>query len=531
MLPTFDAIGHAAFNETPEDRIVLGGAADFLLDWEILIFAATHEYISRNTDDPIDTPFLGTLEKAFRLDRSIIGSQRIGQDITIGVGEVTLTNIEGDYDFLAVDHSPLGQRIVIKMGDRRKAYSSWRVVLDGYLTDMSLNRNDITFRARDGGHLLDFPASPNVYLGTGGVEGTDDLQDKRKPRGFGHVLNVTPALVIPSTLCYQLNDGPIEAVNAVYVRGVLLSVPYDVAADYPDVATMEAALLNVGEYATCLAEGFIRIAVANDEELGEVTCDFEGDNSGTGFVETAADITRRILQAAALTDPDDLVVPTFAAVNVSQPAPIGYFIPAGSEITVAQAAGQVMASIGGWCGARRRGKFEVQRFEAPLGTPTERYDRKNVVDVSVTALPEELLPPPWRVLVGYSRNWTPGQTNLAGSVTDARRAFLAEELRFVAAEDNNVRLNFPPGRELIEAHTFFRDLVDAEAEAERILELYSSIRALYTFKLCEPLFVHDLGEVVHLQFDNRFDLDDGKLLRLVKITEDDREGVELTGFG
>jgi hypothetical protein len=168
---------------------------------------------------------------------------------------------------------------------------------------------------------------------------------------------------------------------------------------------------------------------------------------------------------------------------------------------------------------------------APVSSVTARYDRTNVVDVDVGALPTDLLPPPWRVRIGYQRNWTPGQTDLAGTVSEERRSFVAEEVRFAAAEDNDIRLNFPPGHELIIEDTFFRDEIDAIAEAERRLALYGTPRTLYTFRLCEPLFVHDLGQVVFLQFEDRFDLDVGKPLRIVKIAEDDREGVELTGFG
>lgn len=746
LLPNY-GFSLGALSENPIDQIAWIGDATLALDWELRIFAATHEYISRTTDDPIDTAFKGTLSKAFRIDRSIIGPSFIGLEITIGVGEIVLINTEGDYDILTFQSSPLGQRVTIKCGDRRKPYATWLLVLDGFLVDMTMDREQVTFRARDGGWRLDVPASPNLYLGTGDVEGTADLKDKRKPRFFGHVLNVTPPLVIPSTLSYQLNDGPIEAVDAVYVRGAALTLD----ADYISVGAMQAASLYIGTYATCLAEGWIRIGVANDEELGEVTCDFRGDKADATFVETASDIVRRLIGATDITDPDELVTGTFTSLNTTQSAPIGYGIPVGSEETVAASIANIMASIGGWCGARRTGRFEVQRFGVPSGDPGDTftallhfngdddtttitdlgnhtwtavsnaqidtsqskfggasvqlaggtdsvtgdgsadfafgtgdftidlwffptdvttdaqalyegrptatngfypsiqladgnkvkfrvngadvivgttilaasawyhvavtrsgtstklflngvqegstwtdtsnyisagastptigrnrvvaapfigwidelrvvkgsamwtanftppaapyrqgttlssvpvyfYDKKNIIDISIGTLPETLLPPPWRIRVSYGKNWTPNQTNLAGTVSETRRAFLAEEYRYAAAEDNDVRLNFPPGQELV-VNTYFRNQGDAEDEASRLLALYTAARTVYIIKLAQPLYIHELGDLISVQWDGRFDLDTAKLMRVVKITEDDQEGVELTAFG
>jgi hypothetical protein len=527
MFMGFEALGFSGISEGPEDRFAIGGEAEFTLDWGVLIYAATHEYITRTEDDPPNQAFYGTLEKAFRIDRSIIGANRIGEDITIGYGEVSLSNLEHDYDFLAVDITPLGQRIVIKFGDRRRPYSEWRTVLDGFMTALQPDRDSVTFTLRDAGHKLDVPASPNVYLGTGGTEGDSDLTSKRKPRAFGWLLEVSPPLVIPASLAFQLNDGQVNAVTAVRVKGV----EQIFSANYTTVALMNAAALTIGHYATCLAEGWMRIAVASGDELGQVTCDFSGDKAGGVFAETAADIVERLLDSATeFVVPDDLATATFDQLNTDQPAPIGYLIPVGDEQTVATAVAAIMASVGGWGGSRRTGKFEVRRFEEPSGAPAGRYSRTNVQDVKLAVLPDDISPPPWRVRVAWGKIWTPNQTNLAGTVSDDYRAFLSQEVRFATAEDENIRNDFPPGHELVEENALFRDEADALAEAERKLELFGVSRNLYVFQLNEPLFVHELGQTVFLQFDDRFDLDEGRLMTIVKLTEDDAEGVEITAF-
>lgn len=521
MFLGFDAIGMAALSEEPEDRFVGGGTSEGGVDWEVIIYTASHEIVTRLADAPSNQAFKGTLEKAFRFDRSIIGDKRIGEQVTIGLGEMRLSNLEQDYDFLAIDHTPLGQRVTVKRGNRRKPYATWQTMLEGYLTGQEIDRDTITFRLRDAGHLLDVPASPNAYAGSGGAEGGDDLKDKRKPRGFGHVPNATPALVVPATLIYQLNDGPIEAVDAVYDRGVELTA----GSDYASYALLAAASTASAHYDTCLAAGLIKLG---SSPSGTVTADFQGDKTGGTFVETAPDIVERLLTSAAGLAAGDLAAASFAALAAAQDAPVGYYIPAGDEQTVADAAGRVMAGIGGWCGPTRRGKFEVRRLDAPAGAVSGSYDRTGIVDVKVQPLPQELQPPPWRVRVGYARNVTV-QTDLAGTVSAARKAFLADELRFASDEDAGIRADFPPGHELIVDNSYFRDEADALAEATRRLALWGAPRALYVIALAKP-HAHELGQVIDVDFP-RFDLDGGKLLRIVKIVEDDADGTELMAFG
>lgn len=521
MFLGFDAVGMAAVGETVEERFAWAGDADWFLDWVVHLYTATHEYISRPLDTPSSQLFKGTLQKAFRIDRSVIGNQ-VGEEITIGYGEVQLTNIEGDYDFLAVDHTPLGQVIEIKMGNKTRPLSEWRTVLSGFMTGHHVDRNTVFFELRDGAHHFDVAASSNVYLGTGGTEGTSDLEGKRKPRWFGWCLNVSPPLVIPSSLSYQLNDGVIDSVSAVYIRGVAQSF----VANYATVTLMNAASLSVGQYATCLAEGWIRIGVGVGTETSQVTCDFCGDKAGGVFVYKAADIVHRLIEAVV--DPDDISEVTFTALNTLQPAPIGYGIPVGDEQTVATAVSNIMRTIGGWCGARRSGRFEVKRLSAPASPPVARYTRLDIVDVQQISLPSEVSPPPWRIRVGYSRNHTIQTTDLAGSVSESFRSFLSSEYRYGVAEDTSIKIDFPPGSELVR-DGYFRDKADAEAEALRYLDLYANGRALYVVKLASRLFVHEIGQVVHITFP-RFNLAIGRYGRIVRLTEDDTDGVELTVF-
>lgn len=113
----------------------LNAINDFKLSrffWQIVIYAATHELISGPSDSPPDQAYFGTMEQAFRIERSVIGSGRIGEEVTIGLGEIRLSNSEGDYDQLGIDTAAVGQPCLIRMGDKSRHFASnWRTVLRG----------------------------------------------------------------------------------------------------------------------------------------------------------------------------------------------------------------------------------------------------------------------------------------------------------------------------------------------------------------------------------------------------------------
>ena len=76
---------------------------------------------------------------------------------------------------------------------------------------------------------------------------------------------------------------------------------------------------------------------------------------------------------------------------------------------------------------------------------------------------------------------------------------------------------------------FFRDEIDALAEAQRRLALFGEPRELFTVRLAERLCVHELGQNVTIAFP-RLGLDAGSAARIVKLVEDDQDGVEMTVF-
>jgi hypothetical protein len=496
------------------------------------IYSATREFITRPADQLANTPFHGTLQKALRWDRSILGGRRIGE-FTAGWGELELINAEGDYDHLIERYAIDGRRVVVRVGAAGAAYDSFRTLFDGTAADWEVREDVLRVYLRDNGYKLEVPAQPNSYGGAGGLDGNDDLKGRRKPRAFGRCLNLSPPMLIPAELVYQVNDGPVDAVTAVYDRAVALSP----AGDFASAAALRAATtgaagsgkdIEAGEFATCLSAGLLRLG---GSPVGTVTCDLRGDKAGGVYAERTADIVRRLVVGTGrLSDPGELSLPSFDAVNADQPATIGIWLD-GSDRTVADVVAELMGAVGGWGGLRRNGRFEVRIFKAPAGVPTGRYDKVDIVEIGRERLPGDLSPPPWRFRQAWGRNWTV-QTDVDGQagITPARIAFLKEAYRLAEGSSPAIRADRPLGKDIDPVPSFFADEGPALVEAQRQLALYGQT-ALYRLTMKSQAFIHDVGDVIHVTYP-RWNLSEGRLLAIVSISEDTDENiVEIVGFG
>lgn len=522
------SFGSLAFAELPFSSLqVTGvkmyGAADLSISREFRIFSATQEFVTLPTDALATQPFFGTLVQPLSFTRSLLGSDIIG-NFSSGVGELELANTDGGYDFLIQGFAIDGRAIVVKIGREGDSYDNFYTIFSGTASDWNVQEDVVKIKLVDNGYLLDVTVQPNLYAGTGGLEGTSDLLGKRKPRAFGYVNNVSPPLVIPSTLTYQVNDGEIEAITAVYDRGVSLTF----SADYADAAALAAAVIPASNYATCLALGLLRL---NTAPSGTVTCDVSGDKRDGDFVSTSADIVRRIIASSSIADPLGLYLPSFVSVAAEQPADIGYWVAPDDTNTIADVISNIMGGIGGWAGFRRSGKLELGIFKTPVGTtPNARFDKVDVLSVQRQGLPSALSPPPYRFRCAYQHNWTV-QSDVAGAVNATRKSFLAQQDRYSNSVNQTVLLDHPFAIDRNPIPSYFTAQVDAQTESDRLLELYSGSAALYRVTVGIQPFALDLGDIINLTYP-RWDLTVGRNLRVVEMTENAQDNtIELVAYG
>lgn len=521
------AFGDVPFGGTPLPSLFLSGTATLRFGSDFAVYAASAEFITLDGDTPAQQPFAGTLNQPLNFTASILGGTLIGQ-YTAGQGELDLDNADGSYDFLIQQYAIDGRDIIVRLGVLGQPYSSAPIVFKGTASDWSVDESILHILLEDASYKLLVPFQSNLYGGTGGSDGTSDLAQKRKPRVVGSYLNVQPTPIDPSFRTYQVNDGPISDIPAVYDRGSALTKD----ADYATYSAMAAATIPAGAYATCFAQGFLRL---ESPAVGTVTADVNGDKTGGTYVTATGDIVRRIITlASVLNDPSDLYVPSFTALALNQPAPVGYWADENDTSTVADVLGRLMGGIGGWAGFRRNGKLDVQVFTLPAGPPLARWSKDNGDINSITRdkLPSGLTPPPWRQRVSYQKIGVT-QNDLAGSISDARKAFLAQPYRVAEASSATVKADHPFANDSAVIDGYFANQSDAQAEAVRLLAMYRSTRSIY--RIVVPVasgpMDRDIGDTI-LVTHRRFDLTTGRLLRIVAYTDNGQtDTVEVVAYG
>ena len=449
---------------------------DVRIDLEYRIYVATEEFITDASDTPSSQPYSGVLDEPLDFSWSMPSAAGFGGFIT-GRGTTVINNMDARYDVLTQRYTTDGQPVEVRLGKVGTPQTSWPIVFRGLSSGEFIDDASFEISTEDNGYKFDVPVQASLYSGAGGLDGNADLAGKPRPLCFGWCANVSPALVIPGELLFQVHEGRIQAIAAVYDRGAALAFDQD----YPTVVALRAATVPGSRYATCLAEGYFRVAFL-DAQNGAVTADAQGDITGGLFAQTTVEIVRALIErSTALKYPDDVYVPSLTVLGLKQPAPVGIYVSHNETSTVADVISRLMVGIGGYAGFRREGKFYVGRVEAPMGPPTKRFDKHNFdPNPQKQKLPDSIWPPPAKWLVGYGKNYTV-QTDVAGIVTDARRSWLAAEYRYSTAEAPAIKIDHPFGKDPDPVPAYFRDKANADAEAARRLALYRTSRGLYSF--------------------------------------------------
>jgi hypothetical protein len=236
-----------------------------------------------------------------------------------------------------------------------------------------------------------------TYAGTGGAEGGADLKGRAKPLVLGWALNVEPVLINAVDSVYQFSGyGPIEAVSTLYERGADYGA---VGSDYANYAALVGAAVPPGGWATCLAEGMIRLGAP---AYGVITADLKGHEiSGStprrtgAFIDAICDlagIDPSLVDGGSLTALD-----TAVARNVN----LALF----EQTNVLALAQRLALPCNAQAGIGIDGRLFVARVD--FGA-TQQFvlDARGAALPQVTDSREDTVSPPfWRVVLGANRAW------------------------------------------------------------------------------------------------------------------------------
>lgn len=296
-------------------------------------------------------------------------------------------------------------------------YASLVPAFNGVAGSITSDDTEMTIPLRDASYWLERPLLRSTYGGNGQYDGNSALVGTLKPliigagtkvgvsfpQYDGPVSNVTPVLIDPAGLIYQVNDGPIGRIAALYEGGHSGGWPNagDVA-DFYDGSSTPA-----GQYRTCLARGCIQLG---SQPTYAITLDVNGP-------PIQAPATSLAVAYYALTQlcgvPQNLVGLTaneLTAIGSTHPLRngCGLFLgpqdnPSGLDLLTRILAPFCMKLV-----ACRDGMLRALVLAALPASPTIKavLDDRNIINITPIDLPANISPPPYRMRVGYSDNYT-----------------------------------------------------------------------------------------------------------------------------
>lgn len=471
-------------------------------------YLSTDAFVTAPADTPANTAFTPCLISPGQLGVHAFADGRTGGATRLETGEIVLANADGQFDGW-LNYSFDGRACVIRSGISGAYPGAFPAVLTGTVESIEADWHKIVIRLRDKAWRLDKPALETRYLGDnilpGGLEGTgDDLKGRVKPRAYGKVMNVAPPQVNTSRLIYE--TGICNGVDALYDRGLALAA----GAAYISQSDMETNAPVAGQYRAWPAGGYVRLG---STPAGQITADLTQGAAASN--RTAAQMLKRLAEDAGLT-PGEISGADVTALDAANSNVLGIWL--GGEITFAAAMDGIANSIGAWYGFDPAGVLRMGRLAAPGGTPAitlrdydthDGIERRPLKDGAV---------PVWRTVCRHTRNWTVQASDLAGAVTAARRAALAEEWRAANSDDAAIKTQWLLAGEM-ERDTLLVSASDAATEAARLLALYKVRRDLYDVPVTLDILTGNslkLMDVVGLDMA-RFGMGGGKPFRLIGI--------------
>lgn len=473
------------------------------------------------TSAPGNLEYLGVISDLGAFDRSIFdGGGTLGSP-TSSLGSIVLDNVNGDLDGW-INYGFDGRAFrLYELPDGSNTLNSAALLASGLLAgiDTSDALYSLRLRLRDARAGLETPLLTARYAGTstdgtiGTFEGDETLQDQVKPRVFGSVANMLPKQANRFLNVWQVSAGPVSSIT-VYDGGV----PLAVTADYPTPDAMLNAPISGGStqaVATCLAQGLFRL---DDAAALQITCD---------VVEVASIALRRpgavVGRILALAGASNIDAASLAALDVAAPYEIGVLVD-GDVDTLAVVA-DVLSSVGAALVASETGRLSAVRVAVPAGTPVATFTLRDSNELASLALSKGASQegegvPVHEVRVTWGRVWqVQTEGDLAGNVTELRRAYVKEATRKIVVSNAAVKAAHPLSAPL-DFETLLTTQADAQAEANRRAAIYGTRRDYLSISLdVEDAAGVTLGAVVSLVVP-RFGWQSGKLFLVVGRRDD-----------
>jgi len=466
-----DAQYQAWLSDDEAERLILAEIKVYSGGSEVTRYVGSDYFNTGASDTPPNQAYNGVLSGS-PFFTSRMAEMFSGRSF-VSFGSLTFDNNDGELDSW-IEDSFDGRDITVKFGDPNWEIADFRTVISGVCEKLIIQSDsELELVIRDRQRLLDRPIQETLIA-------SGPNADNVVPLCYGEVKNITPVLIDDTTHEYQVHEGVIQDITAVYEDGA-------------------ATALTVTKD---LANGKFTLSAAPS---GALTCDVQGDATG-GYSAALADIIERVV-TREIASVDATAKAAFA---IAAPYDCGLYIKDRENLL------DVLDSISnGWYyGFTRSGAFVYAVLDEPASpvADIDNLETYNSLEVYKADTPT------WRQRVGYEKNWTPN-SDPASSVSEAHRAWIAEEFSKVEKyEDASVKTAHLSAQDPDVKPSIIKSQADAATEAQRLQTLYGVQRFLYRVQAFTAPYQIRIGDSITL-YDDRYDLSAGKVCLVVGITE------------
>jgi len=516
---------------------------------EVTRYLGTHALVTAPGDTPSNTIYYPRISGDVSFKREM-AEVFLGQTV-VSWGGIDIDNRDGEYDSWVNDAWD-GRDITLKLGDPSWAISAFGTILTGKIERLEVSGDKtLTLYIRDKQLVLDVPIQDTLLT-------TGERTGEPVPLCMGNVRSLTPVLIDTSFLIYQVHDGEINAISAVYDGGVTLNYQSstlngainstvtsivlasasafsvsgvvrieDEYVAYTGITTntltgctrgyagstaashATSTAVDGSDYAKDLVNGKF---ILGGSPVYQITCDIQGAKPST-YMTKPGELLKYMVSTIGPLATGELDTTALTALDTDAPYTLGLYVRDRSNLL--DECDQVSVSVGGYYGFDRAGDFTCGILTTPTGTAVVDFDELEMLgDIEV----EIIGPPRWRSRLGYQKCWTvQDRDSLGGSVSDATAAFLEQEYRTEVSTATGVKVAHLHAADPEREDTLIDTSVNAATEVARRQTLWGSQRYVYTIEAFATPFQLDLNDVVSVT-DDRYSLN-GTKMRVISIEE------------
>lgn len=289
-----------------------------------------------------------------------------------------------------------GARVTMWTGKQGEEWP-WRRLMCARVDSYSRENNALSINASVDTEPFDLTFPTATYAGTTGIEGPVDIKGTVKPLALGHPKNVEPVFIDTVNNVYQFSAyGPIEGIDGLFERASDFG---PAAADYPDYTALVAATIEPGQWASCLAEGLVRLGAP---AAGVITGDLRGHAVDGVAPRLPGQIIRALASIAGL---DEALLDRTSLDQMDVSAPYNCETVLTSAESLIDVAVRIAASVNHVAGVWLDGRLFAQSISISDAASVLFHSEGRALPLVKRVRESSTSTPYSKVQLGAQRNW------------------------------------------------------------------------------------------------------------------------------